>query len=307
MKTPPQRSTKDLKKEADKAREIFRAARSVEPLTMYKEFFASFVPIFKDVFARLPELTKDEVDPKAVAEVFASKNRGDAFRYLAAPPISADDLEVLAEVTLSQKTLKADAAAAKRVRDTVLHLIDPYRFPWVKDKRAPRVEEMETAIVASTAILAAKRVEMKRRSDATKDQERQVKEALISVGFEQINPKNIAMLTDAPTPGQFCGESKFGPTRADVVISLYDKRIMALECKVSNSAVNSFKRLIHEAAGKAVKWLAAFGKNQTVPAAVLAGVYSVENLVLAQDQGLALFWSHDLSDLQEWIDGTKGS
>lgn len=42
------------------------------------------------------------------------------------------------------------------------------------------------------------------------------------------------------------------------------------ECKVSNSKVNSHKRLNHEAVDKVAKWEDAFGR-QCVPGAVLQG------------------------------------
>ncbi|MGH2771058.1 MAG: XamI family restriction endonuclease [Actinomycetota bacterium] len=56
---------------------------------------------------------------------------------------------------------------------------------------------------------------------------------------------------------------------------------MALECKVSNSALNSVKRLIRETGGKARSWRNAFGL-QIVTGAVLAGVYKLGNLLDAQ-------------------------
>ena len=61
----------------------------------------------------------------------------------------------------------------------------------------------------------------------------------------------------------------------------------------------------HEAAGKARAWIAAFGQRQVVPGAVLSGVFKFENLATAQDDGLALFWLHRLSDLQEFIEATR--
>ena len=48
---------------------------------------------------------------------------------------------------------------------------------------------------------------------------------------------------------------------------------MPLECKASNSATNSYKRVNHEAASKAETWLQDFGRSQVVPAAVLSGVF----------------------------------
>src|SRR6185312_4270491 len=117
--------------------------------------------------------------------------------------------------------------------------------------------------------------------------------------------RDVRLLSDAPPPGHFCPESKVGGTRADLVVGLYDRRVLALECKASNSQVNSYKRVNHEALGKAQKWLSQFGKNGTVPAALLSGVFSTSNLEAAQAGGLNLFWSHRLSDLTKFIDETR--
>ena len=42
-----------------------------------------------------------------------------------------------------------------------------------------------------------------------------------------------------------------------------------------------------------------------VPAAVLSGVFKVQNLLEAQQSGLSLFWSHDLEQLQDFIRLTR--
>src|SRR5713101_3866221 len=84
------------------------------------------------------------------------------------------------------------------------------------------------------------------------------------MGFSEVPSRNIPLLEDGPSPGQFCGESKLGDTRADLVVRLPDRRYMAIECKVSNSAVNSFKRVNHEALGEARRWVAQFGSVSVV-------------------------------------------
>ena len=89
-----------------------------------------------------------------------------------------------------------------------------------------------------------------------------------------------------------------------MVVGLYDRRVLAIECKASNSEVNSFKRINHEAVGKARSWVADFGRNQLVPAAILTGVFNPDNLATAQSDGLALFWIHRLDDLQDFINAT---
>jgi hypothetical protein len=80
---------------------------------------------------------------------------------------------------------------------------------------------------------------------------------------------------------------------------------MALECKVSNSSTNSVKRLNNDAAVKAGVWIDEFGTAQTVPAAVLAGVFKRHNLEQAQERGLAIWWSHDLHQMVTWIEQTR--
>ena len=151
-----------------------------------------------------------------------------------------------------------------------LHILDPKRFPWIAEDRDPSDTERQIATVASAALMAAQKVQTKRRSDAKADQEEAVKQLLRDMDFTEVGRREIRLLRDAPAPGEFCAESKLGGSRADLVAGLYDRRVMALECKASNSEVNSFKRVNHEAAGKARAWIRDFGNRQVVPGAVLA-------------------------------------
>ena len=80
---------------------------------------------------------------------------------------------------------------------------------------------------------------------------------------------------------------------------------MPVECKSSNSAVNSFKRINHEAVGKARAWLDEFGSRQIVPSAVIDGVFSPSNIETAQAEGLTIIWSHRLEDLTGFIESTR--
>ena len=124
---------------------------------------------------------------------------------------------------------------------------------------------------------------------------------MVSPRFHHI----LSLLDVAPAVGEFCGECKLGNTRADLVIRLYDRRVMAVECKASNSAVNSFKRINHEAVGKARAWLDEFGSRQIIPSAVINGVFSPANLETAQTEGLMIIWSHRLEDLTGFIESTR--
>ena len=306
--TEPRRWTAaELARDAEEAEGVFRQGRLQEPLEVYSRFFETFAPIFGNVIDQLPSLAEDPLDPTAVGDLVRDADVRTALRYLTAPPVSDDDLKTLAETTLSATALRTDGKQARRVRDVILQILDPHRFPWVSENRNPTKDERTRAVVASAVLVAARKVETWRRSDARKVQEDAVKSLLRSIGFSEVAPRDVPMLDAAPAPGEFCGESLLGESRADVIIRLPDGRAMPVECKVSNSAVNSYKRVNHEAAGKARSWITAFGKRQTVPAAVIGGVFSPGNLEAAQDEGLALIWSHRLDDLAAFVESTRES
>ncbi len=73
----------------------------------------------------------------------------------------------------------------------------------------------------------------------------------------------IGLLADAPGPGQFSDERVLGPTRADIIIGLCARRVFPIEYNSSNRVVNSFKRVNHEALGKATKWLRRSGRMRS--------------------------------------------
>ena len=101
--------------------------------------------------------------------------------------------------------------------------------------------------------------------------------------------------------GSYGRETNVAGSKCDISVRLRDGRLLAIECKVSNSAINSVKRLIRETGGKSRHWRAQFGV-QVVTAAVLAGVYKLGNLLDAQDNyGVAIFWEHNLQPLAEFI------
>ena len=155
-------------------------------------------------------------------------------------------------------------------------------------------------------MIAAQRVSTDRRTEGKDVQERQVKAFLTSIGFTAVPARTIRTLDDAPGRGEYCAESLVGERKADIPIRLFDGRLMAIECKVSNSEINSVKRINNDAAAKAQKWHQEFGIRQIVPTAMLSGVFKVANLFQAQTVGLSLFWAHNLSELQRFIDSTRG-
>lgn len=296
--SPPRWSADRLEADRTEAIELFREQRMGEPLEDYLGHFDEVRATVENLLERTADLA--HLRDQAVG-VLSAHRLQESVRYLAGPPISVDDLKVVAEARLSASALAADPEMARRVIDTVLLGLDRHRFPWVTEGRAPTETERAVAITSTAALVAVRRVMTARANEAKGEQEQHVKDALTAVGFTEVGPREITTLHHAPATGEYCGESTFGTRKADLVVRLWDHRVMALECKVSNSSTNSVKRLNNDAAVKAGVWLDEFGTAQTVPAAMLAGVFKRHNLEQAQARGLTIWWSHQLDVMVDWI------
>lgn len=296
----------ELEVERQEAMARFRQQRMQEPLEEYLTHFEQA----KDIVDELIETTVDlsQLRDQGLL-VITDQDLVHGFRYLAGPPISIDDLKTLADTkSLSPKSLASNAELVERLVEAILAGLDRRRFPWVSEGREPSQSEREAAVLATAVLLATRRTETRRRTEGKQLQESLVRQSLLDHGIiETTIPTGvIRTMAEAPQPGEFCREVILGERKADVVVGLWDRRIMPIECKVSNSSTNSVKRLNNDAAVKAVSWLHDFGERQVVPVATLSGVYKLHNLLQAQDRGLTLYWAHKLGDLLEWIDLTRG-
>lgn len=301
---PPAWSSDEFESDRLEAIDLFREERLHEPLEEYLDVFDKYRGTIEDLLEATVDLSNLS---GATIDVLTDPALLEALRYLAGPPVSEDDLKTIADAVLTPARLRNDPDMAKRILDAVRITLDRRRFPWVVEGREPTEAEREAAALASAALMATQRLSTTRRSEGKNVQEKAVANALREAGFAEVPTRPIETLGDAPGPGQFCGESMFGGRKADFVIGLWDGRNMPLECKVSNSSTNSVKRLNNDAAVKAVRWVEEFGTAQTVPAAVLSGVFKRHNLEGAQDRGLGIFWAHRLDSLKEWLAATRVS
>ncbi len=306
MKPPPRWTDAELTAQVSKSRQLFIEERLKEPLERWVSTFATYEAQFKRLFDDYGVADPASLTPAQLASVFRDQ-LGDALRYLAGPPISADDLKVLADASLAPSVIAANPDQAQRILDIILVAVDPLRFPWIAESRDPTQEEKSVAIVASAALITAQRVSTDRRNLGKDAQESAVKAFLVGMGFKNSGTRVINTLADAPEKGEFCSEAMVGSRKADVPVRLFDGRLMPIECKVSNSSTNSVKRINNDAAVKAGIWHREFGTNQVVPAAMLSGVFKVRNLVQAQSGGLTLFWAHDLDQMRAFIESTQAS
>ncbi len=304
MIQPPRWTFEEFERDSNQAIENFRRLRPEEPLELYLDLFDEYQGVFENLMEMTVDLTALQSNG---LQVLTDKKLMEAFRYLAGPPISNDDLITLAEtVSLTKKILCVDESLILRVIDIVLINLDRRRFPWVADNREPSQQEREGAILASAALIATQRIGTWRRHEVKRNQEQQIEEALKSVGFHELPRRTVKILRQAPGLGEFCGESKFGFRKADFLVRLWDDRVMAIECKVSNSSLNSLKRLNNDVAAKAEVWRRDFGETQVVPAAAISGVFKLDALEEAQRRGLTIFWAHSINVMLEWIEQTRG-
>lgn len=289
---PPHWDDPQLDRDRHQATALFVHERIEEGPAAYATEFRALRPLVErlvvdsDNLRALQQATLD--DPATV----------DAVRHLAAPPISADDLKTVLEVLVSEG---ADLNHDDAFVEVALSALDPMRVPWLSESRDPTAHELTAAIDWTTGVWAAERVRTARRMAPSQRQEDAVAAALLSAGFTEVPRPRAIHVVDALDRGCFCREVEVAGTKSDMPARLHDGRLLAIECKVSNSYTNSVKRLIRETGGKAARWRNAFGE-QVVTAAVLAGVFKLKNLREAQDQHrITLFWEHSLAALTKFV------
>ncbi len=301
---PPHWTSEELDRDSAAASTQFRKKRLVVSDTWAKHYHSA-VNKFELLFQILHDLRLDRVGDDDLVRVY-DLNLGEALRYLAGPPISDDDLRVIADIdSLVPGVLRKNPDLVRRIFSVITTIIDPHRFPWVHQNTNPAESQRSAAILASATLLASQRIATARRMDGNDEQESKLRDYLQNLGLTLAPVKRINREVCILKPGQFCMGCQVADRKADVVVGLYDSRLLVIECKVSNSATNSVKRLNNDAAVKASYWLSLFGQERLIPAALLSGVFKVVNLEQAQNRGLRLFWGHDLEKLGDFIKSTQ--
>lgn len=266
---------------------------------------AAYVDLFeanRALVARLLDATGDLATFHDGAALAAEPALLVVARYLAAVPISDGDLNNLTGMSIAgRKRLNAEEAAAGAA--VIAGALDPIRFAWLADSRAPTTEERELALRWTAGLRSAAQAQMVRRSESAERQEAAVRQLLLDRDYDEV-PRRVITLAGGLEPRQFTRESLVAGRKADVPVGLTDGRFLLLECKVSNTGVNSVKRLNNDVAVKARHWAGQLGQR-AVTGAVLAGVFELINLRDAQEAGVAIFWEHDLRTLDAFLARTE--
>jgi len=276
-----------------RATKLFVRERMEDGTRAYREAFDRTLPLVERLFT----VSRDLAD---FGDDLLHREPGvlHAARYLAAPPISADDLVTLVGRSPGRRV---DADLSRVLAGVLRASWDPVRFPWLCRRRSPTQQERDAAVNWTASIWAIEQLRTARRTQASRRQQGAVERLLLEAGFTlEASLRTVGSLDDLPR-GHFARECQIAGTKCDVPIRLRDGRLLALECKVSNSALNSVKRLLRETGGKARQWAAAYGE-QIVTGAVLAGVFKLHNLVDAQETyKVSIFWEHDLTPLVDFL------
>lgn len=253
----------------------------------------------------LHTITGPGVDKAQLAKVLADRETNLILRCIGTPPISADDLKTLAMGSVSPTSVRGDQEAADKIGEILSGIRDFKRFPWLQENRPPTSDELARAQLATVTLAAASKILSQRRSDERVELEDQLHN-LLRANLIEIPPQPIANIrSDGPQPGEFMRNALVGQHGADAIVGLYDYRLLCIECKASNSEINSRKRLNKEVGADAKAWLGSFGENNIVPAAAIRGVFKADYVKQAQEVPVAIFWSHRLEDLIEFIESTK--
>lgn len=304
-RTPRVWTDEELAHEAQTALDEFVDRRLAEPGTKYIAHVEARRSAILRLFKTLTGIDSKNPDPQTVRQVILDEEMFAALRYVAGPPISEDDLGVLITRSTKRPTkgdFRASDALTQEVLKLICRLADPYRFPWIKERRAARPGEVRDAIRATMTLHAAMTLQTERRGYG-KEIERRLEQRLIELDFKKVTPRNGGNIDEPvhyPVFPEFYTVCNVYSRQIDLLIALPKGRLIAVEAKDSSSAINSKKRVLNDTGAKAEQFSRAAGKT-ILTVGLLSGVFTLPDLKSAQDKGLYLVWAHDLDGFVEWI------
>lgn len=237
------------------------------------------------------------------------KNAGhlSVLRRMLAPPQSQDQFKLVcpAYSKSSEKGLRpVTPEKAKLVAATIRQWLDTAVVPWVQHNRQPTNLERSSFIDIISTLVSAQVAMTDQRTLASKAQEQAVVEALEQAGWTRLPSAPVSTLADLPAK-QFMHKTLFAtggtqPKEVDIACGLGKTAVLAMECKVSNDATNSIKRM-DEVLNKAQAWKVRWGMSVET-AALLQGVIAPKEMHRLMTFDVRIFWSHRLGDFMDWIE-----
>lgn len=230
-----------------------------------------------------------------------------AFRHLMAPPKSQDQFKLCCP-PWSKGTEKDNRPVKPKVAHAVADVFEEWLDPaigrWLVEERKPTQAELRTLLLRVSALIAQKQVDTAKRNRLANAQEAAVVQLLLEKGWQKMPSSTIERRAALP-PKHFMHKTRFAtatqtPQEVDIACGLSGSYVAAMECKVTNDATNSVKR-INDVLKKATAWKAHWG-SFVKTAALLQGVIKAEDVQRLSDEGVVVFWSHALDEFGAWLD-----
>lgn len=160
FRDPSRFSEEDLEKERRVAIDVFIEERRKEGNSRYRLAFNRALPLVKKLFRETKNLTS--LDERVL---MSNPTLVRAGRFLAAPPVSEDDLNTLVGTNVAKRK-RMDEVSARHMLGTIMSLVDPVRCPWLVEGRDPRAHEVMTAINWTAGLIAVERLRTERRVES---------------------------------------------------------------------------------------------------------------------------------------------
>lgn len=287
---------------AEYARKLY--IEGADPVGEATDWAASQAKIRLQVVAALAA-SKDLRDPQSALMTDGSHML--VFRHLLAPPKSQDQFKLLCDAwsKASEKSGRPQKPeAVQAVSDVLTDWMDKTVAPWLVDERDPTDAERELLIERVISFIAPKITETLKRNRLSAEQEDAVVCLLKTIGWTQLPSVTIDTRAAVP-PKHFMNKTRFATAtttaqEVDIACGFSDSYVAAMECKVTNDATNSVKR-VNDVLKKAAAWKAHWG-SFVETAALLQGVIKPEDVQRLTDEGVMVFWSHDLDAFQAWVE-----
>lgn len=299
-------SEAELAERRERSIELFVASWGRGLQDEYIELKARCAQAVSQLLARTDNLRALRADPAFFTQ---PENRAllAPARFMTVPQLSEDNFKVIAR-TLGPV-------------ETLLAFLGRERFPWMAEDPPgePTPELIQRAVDVTAELWAIQQQGTSQHMESSRAQEKAVRAQLTASGLTFVSPAEFgkrsqslgaryvqslgivpANVRDLLGLGEFTTEQLVAGHKSDVPVLLRSGGLLTIECKVSNSATNSYKRLIRETDGKRRAWREQFGGGVRT-AAVISGVYSAKNLLDAQSQGMLIFFDHDLGALDAFL------
>jgi len=230
------------------------------------------------------------------------------FRHFLAPPKSQDQFKLLCP-TWSKASEKSGSPIALpkalEVAEIIRAWTDSSAAPWLVGGTSATEAERALLIERVVSFIAPKKVETAKRSRLSSQQEQAVVDLLKHLGWNQL-PSKLIDTRAAVDPMCFMNKTRFATAtttaqEVDIACGLRNSYVAAMECKVTNDETNSVKR-INDILKKVSAWKSHWG-SFVETAALLQGVIKPKDVQRLSDEGVHVFWSHDLQEFEDWIKG----